>query len=560
MQKVMKSNTKILISFTTFIISLLTSFFLGEIFYNSIDGTDFYRYFRYIEYFSGTIETPSREQGLFYFWFISNFIEFSQSYYLPDKWEYVYSTSIQFGNFVLYLIGLLGLFLWLSSRGVNKSIIFLTFSVLNFFPPIYGGRLIMKPEILVFCFLPWIFIGIDNYFKNKNKVNLILVAPLLSLLVTSKGTIAMMMFFSLLYLYFHEIKKINLKDLLIPVAFFTILSTLLYSENSNINSVSLLSHQELDQYLFKAPISFLLNINFNDLIFNPFRNEHANSLIGITLIDLFGDYFNRYWDHSRSLFLSNRFDLLEFLPNPRRNVGLSLSSIFVLSSIAYTPEKKFKKHQKVYLIGMSVLALTSLGLFGLHFNPDKGDTVKTHYYFYLIAISFTIILVQYLSRRKYITQLVSVILLITTFLFIFGFPKTYDAEYENVLQDKLSVTVGCEVSSLYFDNYFSKETNCLNKKIATCGFYEEFAKPESHPDGYLIFQNDDFFNPINLIDDSGYAVTVNGYAECLNYVEGGYYRNINIYITDRTPRFNSNIFFISILSIIGLAIRNIRKL
>ena len=418
----------------------------------------------------------------------------------------------------------------------------------------------MKPEILVFCFLPWIFIGIDNYFKNKNKVNLILVAPLLSLLVTSKGTIAMMMFFSLLYLYFHEIKKINLKDLLIPVAFFTILSTLLYSENSNINSVSLLSHQELDQYLFKAPISFLLNINFNDLIFNPFRNEHANSLIGITLIDLFGDYFNRYWDHSRSLFLSNRVDLLEFLPNPRRNVGLSLSSIFVLSSIAYTPEKKFKKHQKVYLIGMSVLALTSLGLFGLHFNPDKGDTVKTHYYFYLIAISFTIILVQYLSRRKYITQLVSVILLITIFLFIFGFPKTYDAEYENVLQDKLSVTVGCEVSSLYFDNYFSKETNCLNKKIATCGFYEEFAKPESHPDGYLIFQNDDFFNPINLIDDSGYAVTVNGYAECLNYVEGGYYRNINIYITDRTPRFNSNIFFISILSIIGLAIRNIRKL
>ena len=560
MQKVMKSNTKILISFTTFIISLLTSFFLGEIFYNSIDGTDFYRYFRYIEYFSGTIETPSREQGLFYFWFISNFIEFSQSYYLPDKWEYVYSTSIQLGNFVLYLIGLLGLFLWLSSRGVNKSIIFLTFSVLNFFPPIYGGRLIMKPEILVFCFLPWIFIGIDNYFKNKNKINLILVAPLLSLLVTSKGTIAMMMFFSLLYLYFHEIKKINLKDLLIPVAFFTILSTLLYSENSNINSVSLLSHQELDQYLFKAPISFLLSINFNDLIFNPFRNEHANSLIGITLIDLFGDYFNRYWDHSRSLFLSNRFDLLEFLPNPRRNVGLSLSSIFVLSSIAYTPEKKFKKHQKVYLIGMSVLALTSLGLFGLHFNPDKGDTVKTHYYFYLIAISFTIILVQYLSRRKYITQLVSVILLITIFLFIFGFPKTYDAEYENVLQDKLSVTVGCEVSSLYFDNYFSKETNCLNKKIATCGFYEEFAKPESHPDGYLIFQNDDFFNPINLIDDSGYAVTVNGYAECLNYVEGGYYRNINIYITDRTPRFNSNIFFISILSIIGLAIRNIRKL
>ncbi|GIS01359.1 MAG: hypothetical protein CM15mP102_21790 [Flavobacteriales bacterium] len=29
------------------------------------------------------------------------------------------------------------------------------------------------------------------------------------------------------------------------------------------------------------------------------------------------------------------------------------------------------------------------------------------------------------------------------------------------------------------------------------------------------------FNPINLIDASGYTVTVNGYAECLNYAEGG---------------------------------------
>ena len=117
----MKSNTKTLTSFITFIISLFTSYFLGEIFYNSIDGTDFYRYFRYIEYFNGTVETPSREQGLFYFWFISNFIEFSQNYYLPDKWEYVYSTAIQFGNFLLYLVGLLGLFLWLASKKINIS-------------------------------------------------------------------------------------------------------------------------------------------------------------------------------------------------------------------------------------------------------------------------------------------------------------------------------------------------------------------------------------------------------------------------------------------------------
>ena len=551
----MKSNTKTLISFITFIISLFTSYFLGEIFYNSIDGTDFYRYFRYIEYFNGTVETPSREQGLFYFWFISNFIEFSQNYYLPDKWEYVYSTAIQFGNFILYLVGLLGLFLWLASKKINKSVIFLSLSVLNFFPPVYGGRLIMKPEIIVFCFLPWVFIGIDNYFKNQKKLNLILVAPLLSLLVTSKGTIAIMVFLSLLYLYFEDIKKINIKNLLVPVGIFIVLTTLLYNENSNINSVSLLSHQELDQYLFKAQISFLYNINFVELFTNPFRSQHANSLIGITLIDLFGDYFNRYWDHSRSLFLANRGGLFEFLPNPRRNISLLLSTIFVISSIFSSSNKIFKKYRMVYLIGTLILALTSLGLFGLHFNPEKGDTVKTHYYFYLIAISFTVIFVQYLSNKKYSIQLFSVFLTIIISLFIFGFPKTYDSEYESIMQDKLAVTIGCNISSLYYDNYFSVETKCLNKKIATCGFYEEYAKPENHPDGYLIFQNDDFFNPINLIDTSGYTVTVNGYAECLNYAEGGYYRNINnIFNEDRTPLINNLVMLLSFISVIGFMV------
>ena len=551
----MKNNTKTLISFTTFVISLFTSYFLGEIFYNSIDGTDFYRYFRYIEYFNGTVETPSREQGLFYFWFISNFIEFSQNYYLPDKWEYVYSTAIQFGNFLLYLVGLLGLYLWLASKKINKSVIFLSFSVLNFFPPVYGGRLIMKPEIIVFCFLPWVFIGIDNYFKNQNKLNLILIAPMLSLLVTSKGTIAIMVFLSLLYLYFEDIKKINIKNLIVPVGIFTVLTTLLYNENSNINSVSLLLHQELDQYLFKAQISFLYNINFVELFTNPFRSRHANSLIGITLIDLFGDYFNRYWDHSRSLFLANRKELFEFLPNPRRNVSLLLSIIFVVSSMFSSSNKTFKKHRRVYLIGTLILALTSLGLFGLHFNPEKGDTVKTHYYFYLIAISFTVIFIQYLSNRKYSIQLLSVLLTIIISLFIFGFPKTYDSEFESAMQDKLAVTVGCNISSLYYDNYFSYETKCLNKNIATCGFYEEYAKPENHPDGYLIFQNDDFFNPINLIDTSGYTVTVNGYAECLNYAEGGYYRNINnIFNEDRTPLVNNLVMLLSFISLIGFTV------
>ena len=59
-----KQKVKIF-SLFSFFFSLIFTFSLGEIFYNSIDGTDFYRYFRYIEYFNGTIDTPSREQVYF---------------------------------------------------------------------------------------------------------------------------------------------------------------------------------------------------------------------------------------------------------------------------------------------------------------------------------------------------------------------------------------------------------------------------------------------------------------------------------------------------------------
>ena len=95
-------------SIFTFFVSLIFTFSLGEIFYNSIDGTDFYRYFNYIEYFDGSIDSTSREQGLFYFWLISESIDMYDQFYVADKWEYIYSSAIQLGNFILYLTGSTG--------------------------------------------------------------------------------------------------------------------------------------------------------------------------------------------------------------------------------------------------------------------------------------------------------------------------------------------------------------------------------------------------------------------------------------------------------------------
>ena len=531
----------------TFLTSLILSHSVGEIFYNSIDGTDFYRYFRYIEYFMGEIENTTREQGLFYFWIISLFIKLSQNFYVSENWEYIYSTAIQLGNFVFYLVGILGLIYLLRSRKVPWEKIFLVFSVLNFFPPLFGGRLIMKPEILAFAFLPWIILAIDNYLEKQNYFSLIYASLLLSIIATSKGTVALITFVSLGVLYFSRINLFKIKNIVIPGFIFLLSFYLLYSENVSVNTISFITHEEQSSYLFKASPSFLYTINFSDLYTNPYRNTHANSLIGITLIDLFNDYFNRYWEHPRSIFVLDRVNLFDFLAHPRRNFSVIFSILFFISSFW-----KINRFKLIYLVGMIVLAFTSLGFFGLHFNPEKGDTLKTHYYFFLLAISFIFVLLDLFKSKNFWINYIKAISLIVLFLFIFGFPKNYTENSQNIVLDKIPTTISCNYVKPYFNTIFSADIQCLDREITICGNLENYNFPEVHQDGYLVFQPDENFSPKNLIDDSGNPVTVNGFAECLHYVEGGFYPNNGFFEIDRTPKVNNSFIYLCILSIVGI--------
>ena len=201
------------IAFLTFLITSLVSFSLGEIFYNSVDGTDFYRYFNYIEYFSGEIDSPSREQGLFYFWIISISIEKVSSFFVSENWENIFSSAIQIANFLIYLIGVVGLIYLLRQKKIPWEKIFLSCSVLNLFPPVFGGRLIMKPEIIAFALLPWILVAISQYFIHKSNLFLIFASTLFSIIATSKGTIALISSFAIFMIFYDKIKLINIKSL-----------------------------------------------------------------------------------------------------------------------------------------------------------------------------------------------------------------------------------------------------------------------------------------------------------------------------------------------------------
>ena len=543
-------------SIFSFFFSLIFTFSIGEIFYNSIDGTDFYRYFRYIEYFNGTIETPSREQGLFYFWFISLFIELSEQFYLADKWEYIYSSAIQLANFIFYLIGLLGLFLFMRTKRVNLTQIFLALTFLNFFPPVFGGRLIMKPEMLAFALFPWVLLGIENYFKSKNIISLLAITPLLAVIATSKGTVFVLTGSAIVFIYIKKIKKIKISDLIISISVFLVMSYFLYQENLMVNNVSMLSHPELESYLFRAPLSFIYTVSFSEIFSNPFRNVHAGSLFGITAIDLFGDYFNRYWDHERSLFVSSRQQVITFLDYPRRNLSVFLSILFFIFTFIKQKSYIFSSYTRVYLIGIFILLLTSLGVFGLHFNPNKGDTVKTHYYFFLLAFSFVFLIINFLRKSNTNTQIISTLLAFLIFTFIVGFPKNYDDNFKFELSEKLPTTLSCRITSSYFEVITNYDIECLTKELATCGTYEVFNKPVQHEDGYLIFQPDEFFQNINLQDSDGNAVTVSGYAECLHYLSGGFTKVQSDLVENRTPQINRIFLFFILASFIFLIFRN----
>ena len=63
-------------------------------------------------------------------------------------------------------------------------------------------------------------------------------------------------------------------------------------ENYSANQKLLFQYEDLNEKLYNNPaeLSLLYEVNFYDL-FSPFRHYHSNSLIGITLLETYGDYY-----------------------------------------------------------------------------------------------------------------------------------------------------------------------------------------------------------------------------------------------------------------------------
>ena len=70
----------------------------------------------------------------------------------------------------------------------------------------------MKQEIIAFAFLPWIIYFLETYIGKKESKYLLYIIPLITLLINSRASIAVLICIYLLINYFSILKKIFTKD------------------------------------------------------------------------------------------------------------------------------------------------------------------------------------------------------------------------------------------------------------------------------------------------------------------------------------------------------------
>ena len=189
----------------------------------------------------------------------------------------------------------------------------------------------MKPEILAFAVLPWTLFCLEVFLKSKNFNYLYWSIFPNILLLSTKSSIIATVGFLYLFIVITNFKTFNDINFLKVVLLFSTFYFLILYENYLSNGYVIFNHVPDGGPLLipeeeRVSLSFIYNINFSDLIQKPYRHNHANSFIGIALLDLFGDYFQWYSNNTKSLYMFDNFAIQGFwyFGNVKELVGLFL--------------------------------------------------------------------------------------------------------------------------------------------------------------------------------------------------------------------------------------------
>ena len=474
-----------------FLILLFSILWLKEIsylFYNTLESPDINKYFIYFDHFFNN-QTTNKEHGLMYYYLQS--LNYSIFYSDFQNFDLFIHKSIQQVNFYIFIFGLTGYFYLLRFFNFTLNVIYPTLLFINFFPPSISMRLVFKPEILAFALLPWIIYLLEKYLDSKDIKNLIFSIPLIVSIISIKGNVLVIISIYLFISYFRIFINVPKKSLIYLSLVVLISFITLSLENNSANGKTILDIQSgsaiEENYNFKAPRSIVYKTDMYGLISSPIKHNHADSFIGITLLEISGDYFDLYWDNNATEFFKNRKKIFTFVQSNEikkpeldktsssviiyqqrmtdvylyETIGLLLS-IFLFYFLIIEALKKsvFRKFLLASFLGMAVLLFHSItGVPKNNFDPLVGDTFKPLYYSFVLIFSFAILVAVLLSKKQ--RRIIYLGIYCSLIVFILGFPKSNDFEANLDMTQKIEASIYCPVEKLiYLDNNYFDSLNC----------------------------------------------------------------------------------------------------
>lgn len=531
-------NLKIL-----FIFSLISSYLIGITHFDITSSLDWNKYEQYLTLFTYKNVNLTESQGSLYFYIITLFVSLQESILGPYNLSQVLNNGVQLGNFVLYSIGLFGLYQLLKSYEASQENSLIVLSILNFFPPAFYLRLTMKPEIFAFCLLPYAILLTKKIISKKNLIEALLLAAILGIIFSTKGSIVGMIALSFILLFWKDFKYlINYKTFVLLTICITFL---LNYENYLLTQKFIFQNFVTSNYLYTADYKIFYFVDLNLLLTDPYKYLHSNSFISIALLDTFNDYFDFFWDNDESYFIQNRivffqnFFIQRYL---REYLGIFLTIIFYLAIIrGIILKNKYKNFFILPIIGYFILIINSLGFPSRNFNPESADTFKVHYIAFLISVSFIFLLIDLIDKTSVYKYFL--IFLIPIFLFFMGFPKYYDSPLSNQVIMKFNHSELCYLS-------IPQNENCRSKKLNTCVYDPVLYKYDFEVKTRSIPSKSSYFIPVPL-EKNGEILYSRSREECLQYFNVGYafktQRNFQI-IFNKTPFASISILILIILT------------
>ncbi len=537
--------------FLFLILTLFITFQINNFYYISTESPDFYHLKNYISFYFGDADYTDRDMGLAYFNIISLVIKQSSSLLTDINQNHLIHNAILTTNYLLYTFGLLGFYKLLILKKFNKKDILFAFIVVSIFPQTINMLLTMKPEIFAFSLITWSFYFIENYLSTKNILNMYLLTMPFSLLISTKGSIFFFCGMIFLYIFIKNYKNFLNVKLIPPYVIGILFFLFLMIENIESNNYSIFQHVSSSNdgsYEYTASLQFLYNINFYHLVTQPFSNFHADSLIGIILLDTFGDYFNFWAYNDESIFVVNNLSIkpIWFITHYAQMSSIFLTLLFYFSIIYFT--KKDNKNRIYYLSPLFAILLLIINSFGFpirNYNPETSDTFKTHYYSFLLVISFVFIVLN-LVKKHFFNKVLIFIVIFSSTLYLYGFPKNYNSNLNEYFDSKNSVSVFCSFNSRFVSSFNGK--NCKNITYQTCSISRIINNTNNLEDSEENPINYKYFLPISLIDPNGDEVNVRSKQECINKLSLGFLPKQQLQTINRVSWVNLSLSISAIVS------------